>query len=157
MGIAVFESDSLLMFSWRFLWLFKTNFITKSNKIKILKKLYVNHFLASNNIKREKYLNESLFLKFCDILYNKPRRWSQKFAVCVTILMSSDEIRRFDGIDVERQMLSKNIVQCTYPRRTMAGPSSTVWHPPPRRGQTAGGRRSRWSPAQTRLTTSSIT
>jgi hypothetical protein len=58
----------------------------------------MNHFLAENNIKREKYLKERLFLKFFDILCNKPSRWSQKFAIEVTKLMPPDEIRRFNGI-----------------------------------------------------------
>ncbi len=97
MGIAVFQIASFLMFSGRFLLLFKFNFVTKSNKLKIFKKLYMNHFLATNNIKREKYLKDSLFLKFFDILCNKPSRWIQKFAVGVTKLMPPDEIRRFDG------------------------------------------------------------
>jgi hypothetical protein len=57
----------------------------------------MNHFLALNNIKREKYLKESLFLKFFDILCNKPSRGRKKFAVGVTKLMTPDEIRRFDG------------------------------------------------------------
>ncbi len=57
----------------------------------------MNHILAQNNIKREKYLKESLFLKFFDILCNKASRWSQKFAIGVTKLMPPDEIRRFDG------------------------------------------------------------
>jgi hypothetical protein len=97
MGIAVFQIASFLMFSVRFLWLFKINFVTKSNKIKIFEKLYMNHFLAWNNIKREKYLKDSLFFKFFVILCNKPSRWIQKFAVGVTKLMPPDEIRRFDG------------------------------------------------------------
>jgi hypothetical protein len=58
----------------------------------------MNHFLAGNNIKREKYLKDSLFLKFFDILCNKPSRKIQKFAVGVTKLMPPDEIRRFDGM-----------------------------------------------------------
>ncbi len=58
----------------------------------------MNHFLAQNNIKREKYFKVSLFLKFFDTLCNEPSRWRQKFAVRVTKLMPPDEIRRFDGI-----------------------------------------------------------
>ncbi len=48
-------------------------------------------------MKREKYLKDSLFLNFFDILCYRPSRWRQKFAVEVTKLMSPDEIRRFDG------------------------------------------------------------
>jgi hypothetical protein len=62
--------------------------------------------LPSNNIKREKYLKESLFLKFFDILCNKPSMCRQKLAVEVTKLMSPDEIRRFDGTHKKKSMLS---------------------------------------------------
>ncbi len=74
MGIAVFEVASLLVFSKRFIWLLKIDFVTKSDKVKIFKKPQINFFLASNNIWREKYLKESLFLKNFDILWNKPAR-----------------------------------------------------------------------------------
>jgi hypothetical protein len=52
---------------WRFLYLLKINFVTKSNKTEIFKKPHINPFFGLNNIKREKYLKGSLFLKFFDI------------------------------------------------------------------------------------------
>ncbi len=82
------------MFSGRFLWLFKINFVTKSNKIE---KTSYEPLLSPNNISTENYLNESLFLNFFNIWWNKRGRWSQKFAAGVTKLMSPDEIRSFDG------------------------------------------------------------
>ncbi len=106
--------NSFLMFSGKFLWLFKINFVTKSNKLKIFKKLYMNHFLAWNNIKREKYLKDSLFLKFFDILCNKPSRWIQKFAVGVTKLMPPDEIRRFDGSTITMGELHGDVRGLSY-------------------------------------------
>ncbi len=57
----------------------------------------MNHFWAQYNISRENYLNESLFLQFFNIWWNKQGRWSQKFAAGVTKLMTPDEIRSFDG------------------------------------------------------------
>jgi hypothetical protein len=48
-------------------------------------------------MKREKYLMDSLFLKFFNIWINKPGIWSKKFAAQVTKLLTPDEIRRLDG------------------------------------------------------------
>jgi hypothetical protein len=59
---------------------------------------HINNFLTSNNIKREKHLKGSVFLKFFDIFFNKPSMCRQRFAVEVTKLMSPDEIRRVDGV-----------------------------------------------------------
>ncbi len=86
-----------MVFLGRFLWIFKTNFVTKSNNIEIFKKLQMNHFFTLNEINRENYLNEIMFLKIFCIWWNKPGRWSQKFAAGVTKLMPPDEIRSFDG------------------------------------------------------------
>ncbi len=67
MWIAVLSVASLLVFSRRFFWGCGFNFVTKSNKVEIFKKLHINHFLVGSNIKREKYLKESMFLKIFDI------------------------------------------------------------------------------------------
>ncbi len=55
-----------LVIGWRF--------VTKSDKIKIFKKLQMNLFLASIKIWREKYLKESLFLKNFDTFWIKLAR-----------------------------------------------------------------------------------
>jgi hypothetical protein len=57
----------------------------------------MNHFWAQNNTSRENYLNESLFLKFFNIFWNKQGSCAQKFAAGVTKLMPPDEIRSFEG------------------------------------------------------------
>ncbi len=71
------------------------------NKVEISKKHYINQFFAFNNIKRENYLKDSMFLNFFYNWLNKTGRWSQKFAVGVTKLMPPDEIRSFDGMEEE--------------------------------------------------------
>ncbi len=86
-----------MVFSRRFFWVLKINFVTKSYKVEIFKKHHISHFLVGNNIKREKYFKGSMFLKVFDISYNKLNRWRQKFTVGVTKLMPPDEIRSFDG------------------------------------------------------------
>jgi hypothetical protein len=72
MGIAVLYVASLWVFFSRFLYLLKINFVTKLNKTENFKKPHINLFSALNNIKREKYLKGSLFLKFFDICSNNP-------------------------------------------------------------------------------------
>jgi hypothetical protein len=67
------------------------------NKTENFKKPHINLFFALNNIKREKYLKGSLFLKFFDICSNNPGFLFYKFAAGVTKLWTPDEIRRFDG------------------------------------------------------------
>jgi hypothetical protein len=69
--------------------------------------LYEPLFGIKQDQKRKIFKGEFV-LKFFDILYNKPSRLSQKFAVGVTKLMPPDEIRRFDGISELEQWTSKN-------------------------------------------------
>ena len=86
MGIAVLYFASLCLFFRRFFEVFKINFVTKSDKVQIYKKHQMTNFFAENKIKREKYLKESMFLKFFDNFKNKHGILSQKFAAGVTKL-----------------------------------------------------------------------
>jgi hypothetical protein len=67
MGIAVLYFASLCLFFRRFFEVLKINFVTKSDKAQIYKKHQITNLFAERKIKREKYLKESMFLKFFDI------------------------------------------------------------------------------------------
>jgi hypothetical protein len=67
MGIAVLYFASLCLFFRRFFLVLKINFVTKSAKVQIYKKQQITYVFAQSKIKREKYLKESMFLKFFDI------------------------------------------------------------------------------------------
>ena len=97
MGIAVLYFASLCLFFRWFFEVFKINFVTKSDKVQTYKKHQITNFFEENKIKREKYLKESMFLKFFDNFKNKHGILSQIFAAGVTKLLPPDEIRRFDG------------------------------------------------------------
>ena len=67
MGTAVLYFASLCLFFRRCFLVLKINFVTKSAKVQIYKKHQITYFFAQSKIKREKYLKESMFLKFFDI------------------------------------------------------------------------------------------
>jgi hypothetical protein len=71
--------------------------LISSKKVQIYKKHQITNFFVENKIKREKYVFESMFLKFFDNFKNKHGILSQKFADEVTKLWPPEEIRRFDG------------------------------------------------------------
>jgi hypothetical protein len=67
MGIVVLYFAPLCLFFRRFVKVFKINFVTKSYKVQIYRNHQITYFCAQSNVKREKYLKESLFLKYFDI------------------------------------------------------------------------------------------